>query len=170
MITVDIVNQLFPNIVTVIVQLCSTLVLFLVAKKFLWKSVKNWMNVRAEKMQADLSVSQKAKEEAMTDRSNAKEELAAASRKSEAMIEAAVKQAGQEKESILEEARRQASAEKQKAHAQIEAERVAMYDSMKKEMVDIALDAAAKLIGDKNTDEMDRQAIEAFVNGDDHGK
>ena len=112
MITVDIVNQLFPNIVTVIVQLCSTLVLFLVAKKFLWKSVKNWMNVRAEKMQADLSVSQKAKEEAMLDRSNAKEELAAASRKSEAMIEAAVKQAGQEKESILEEARRQASAEK----------------------------------------------------------
>ena len=65
MITVDIVNQLFPNIVTVIVQLCSTLVLFLVAKKFLWKSVKNWMNVRAEKMQADLSASQKAKEEAI---------------------------------------------------------------------------------------------------------
>ena len=65
MITVDIVNQLFPNIVTVIVQLCSTLVLFLVAKKFLWKSVKNWMNVRAEKMQADLSASQKAKEECL---------------------------------------------------------------------------------------------------------
>ena len=97
MITVDIVNQLFPNIVTVIVQLCSTLVLFLVAKKFLWKSVKNWMNVRAEKMQADLSASQKAKEEAMLDRNSAKDELAAASRKSEAMIEAAVKQAGQEK-------------------------------------------------------------------------
>ena len=106
----------------------------------------------------------------MLDRNSAKDELAAASKKSEAMIEAAVKQAGQEKESILEEARRQAGAEKQKAHAQIEAERVAMYDSMKKEMVDIALDAAAKLIGDKNTDEMDRQAIEAFVNGDDHGK
>ena len=73
MITVDIVNQLFPNIVTVIVQLCSTLVLFLVAKKFLWKSVKNWMNVRAEKMQADLSASQKAKEEAMLDRNSAKD-------------------------------------------------------------------------------------------------
>ena len=165
MITVDIVNQLFPNIVTVIVQLCSTLVLFLVAKKFLWKSVKNWMNVRAEKMQADLSASQKPKDAAQAAR-----RYATGSRKSEAMIEAAVKQAGQEKESILEEARRQASAEKQKAHAQIEAERVAMYDSMKKEMVDIALDAAAKLIGDKNTDEMDRQAIEAFVNGDDHGQ
>ena len=43
------------------------------------------------------SASQKAKEEAMLDRNSAKDELAAASRKSEAMIEAAVKQAGQEK-------------------------------------------------------------------------
>lgn len=170
MITVDIVNQLFPNLLTVVVQLCSTLILFLVAKKFLWASVKKWMEARAEKMQSDLSASQQAMQEAISDRASAKEEMAEASRKSEAMIDAAVKQAGVEKESILEEARRQAGAEKQKAHAQIEAERVAMYDSMKKEMVDIALDAAAKLIGEKNTDEMDRQAIEAFVKGDDHGE
>ena len=170
MITVDIVNQLFPNILTVIVQLCSTFVLFIVAKKFLWKSFSNWMNARADKMQEDLAVSSKAKQDALNDRSSAKAELVQASKKSEAMIEAAVKEAGAEKDAILNEARRQAEAEKQKAHQQIEAERVAMYDSMKKEMVDIALDAAAKLIGDKNTDEMDRQAIETFVKGDDHGE
>lgn len=170
MITVDIVNQLFPNILTVIVQLLSTLVLFLVAKKFLWKSVKNWMSVRADKMQEDLAASRQAKQDALNDRSSAKDELVQASKKSEAMIEAAVKEAGAEKNAILEEAHRQADAEKQKAHQQIEAERVAMYDSMKKEMVDIALDAAAKLIGEKNTDDMDRQAIETFVKGDDDGK
>ena len=46
MIDVDITGQLIPNLLTVLVQLCSTLVLFLLAKKFLWKSVKNWLDAR----------------------------------------------------------------------------------------------------------------------------
>lgn len=50
MIDVDITGQLIPNLLTVLVQLCSTLVLFLLAKKFLWKSVKNWLDARADKM------------------------------------------------------------------------------------------------------------------------
>ena len=35
MIDVDIIGQLVPNPLTMVVQLCSTLVLFLLAKKFL---------------------------------------------------------------------------------------------------------------------------------------
>ena len=50
MIDIDIVEQLIPNPMTMLVQLCSTLVLFLLMKKFLWKSVKNFLDVRADKM------------------------------------------------------------------------------------------------------------------------
>ncbi len=36
MLEVDIIGQLIPNPLTMVVQLCSTAVLFLLAKKFLW--------------------------------------------------------------------------------------------------------------------------------------
>lgn len=163
MIDVDITGQLIPNILTIIVQLCSTLVLFLLAKKFLWKSVKKWMDARADKMQSDLAQSEQAKQDAFSDRESAKNQLNEAAKKSEAIVDAAVKEAESEKQTILEKAHADAEAEKNKAREAIEAERMKMVDSLKNEMVNVAMDAAGKLIGSKNGEDLDRQAIQDFV-------
>ena len=160
---VNIVEQLFPNGLTVLTQLCSTLILFLIAKYFLWASVKSFLNARAEKMQEDLALSQKAKEEALADRKVALEQLNTASTKSEEIVSAAIQQAKQEKKQILAQADKEAAAVKQRAQEQIEAERREMYASMKKEMVDVAFSAAGKLIGEYEAEKVDRQAIDAFV-------
>ena len=160
---VNIVEQLFPNGLTVLTQLCSTLILFLIAKYFLWASVKSFLNARAEKMQEELALSQKAKEEALADRKVALEQLNTASTKSEEIVSAAIQQAKQEKKQILAQADKEAAAVKQRAQEQIEAERREMYASMKKEMVDVAFSAAGKLIGEHEGVKVDRQAIDAFV-------
>lgn len=160
---VNIVEQLFPNVLTVLVQLCSTFVLFLIAKKFLWESVKKFLDARAEKMQEELALSQQAKEEALADRKVALEQLNTASTKSEEIVSAAIQQAKQEKKQILAQADKEAAAVKQRAQEQIEAERREMYASMKKEMVDVAFSAAGKLIGEREGEKVDRQAIDAFV-------
>ena len=160
---VNIVEQLFPNGLTVLTQLCSTLVLFLIAKYFLWASVKSFLDARAEKMQEELALSQQAKEEALADRKVALEQLNTASTKSEEIVSAAIQQAKQEKKQILAQADKEAAAVKQRAQEQIEAERREMYASMKKEMVDVAFSAAGKLIGEQEAEKVDRQAIDAFV-------
>ena len=160
---VNIVEQLFPNVLTVLVQLCSTFVLFLIAKIFLWPSVKKFLDARAEKMQEELALSQQAKEEALADRKVALEQLNTASTKSEEIVSAAIQQAKQEKKQILAQADKEAAAVKQRAQEQIEAERREMYASMKKEMVDVAFSAAGKLIGEQEAEKVDRQAIDAFV-------
>ena len=160
---VNIVEQLFPNVLTVLVQLCSTFVLFLIAKIFLWPSVKKFLDARAEKMQEELALSQQAKEEALADRKVALEQLNTASTKSEEIVSAAIQQAKQEKKQILAQADKEAAAVKQRAQEQIEAERREMYASMKKEMVDVAFSAAGKLIGEHEGKKVDRQAIDAFV-------
>ena len=160
---VNIVEQLFPNGLTVLTQLCSTLVLFLIAKYFLWASVKSFLDARAEKMQEELALSQQAKEEALADRRVALEQLNTASTKSEEIVSAAIQQAKQEKKQILAQADKEAAAVKQRAQEQIEAERREMYASMKKEMVDVAFSAAGKLIGEREGEKVDRQAIDAFV-------
>ena len=160
---VNIVEQLFPNGLTVLTQLCSTLVLFLIAKHFLWASVKSFLDARADKIQEELVLSQQAKEEALADRRVALEQLNTASTKSEEIVSAAIQQAKQEKKQILAQADKEAAAVKQRAQEQIEAERREMYASMKKEMVDVAFSAAGKLIGEQEAEKVDRQAIDAFV-------
>ena len=160
---VNIVEQLFPNVLTVLVQLCSTFVLFLIAKIFLWPSVKKFLDARAEKMQEELALSQQAKEEALADRKVALEQLNTASTKSEEIVSAAIQQAKQEKKQILAQADKEAAAVKQRAQEQIEAERREMYASMKQEMVDVAFSAAGKLIGEHEGEKVDRQAIDACV-------
>lgn len=168
MIDIDIVEQLIPNPMTMLVQLCSTLVLFLLMKKFLWKSVKNFLDVRADKMQSDLAESEQAKQDALTDRQKALEELQGASARGEKIVEAAVKQAKDEKESILLEAGKQADVLRKKAQEQIESDRQQMYDGMSKEMVEVAMSAVEKLVGSKDTSDMDRKAIEEFVKDASH--
>ncbi len=168
MIDIDMVEQLIPNPMTMLVQLCSTLVLFLLMKKFLWKSVKNFLDVRADKMQSDLAESEQAKQDALTDRQKALEELQGASARGEKIVEAAVKQAKDEKESILLEAGKQADALRKKAQEQIESDRQQMYDGMSKEMVEVAMSAVEKLVGSKDTSDMDRKAIEEFVKDASH--
>ncbi len=163
MIDIDIVGQLFPNPLTMIVQLCSTLVLFLLARKYLWASVKKYLDARAQKMQADLTASEEAKKEALSDRQKALAQLQEASGKAEDIVNAAVKQAKEEKSMILEQAGKEADAYKKKAREQIEAERLAMYSDVRTEMVEVAIAAAGKLIGSKNGAELDREAIDAFV-------
>lgn len=163
MIDVDIIGQLVPNPLTMLVQLCSTLVLFLLAKKFLWKSVKNFLDARTGKMQSDLDASEKAKQDAFNDRQKALNELSEATDKAEEIVSVAVKQAKDEKTSILEKADREAAATKKKAQEQIEAERQAMAKDMQREMIEVALSAAGKLIGEKSPEDLDREAIESFV-------
>ena len=163
MIDVDIIGQLVPNPLTMVVQLCSTLVLFFLMKKFLWKSVKEFMTARSDKMQEDLNASEVAKEAALLDRNRAKEELQQASERSEEIVNAAVKEAKNEKESILAQANKEADAARKKASEQIVIEREEMYRSMQKEMVEVALAAAIKLLEEENGEDLDREAIDAFV-------
>ncbi len=163
MIDIDIIGQLFPNPLTVVVQLCSTAVLFLIVRKFLWGTVTKFLDQRGEKLQEDLTAAEEAKTAALEDRTKALEQLHEASKKSEDIVGAAVKEAKSQKEQILQDAKGQAAATVKRAQEQIEAERQEMYKSMRTEMVNVALDAAEKLIGEKSDTEMDRDAVNAFV-------
>ena len=68
MITIDVIGQLIPNPMTMLAQLCSTLVLFLFVKKFLWTSVTKFLDARSAAMQMDLKQRAEARKEAEADR------------------------------------------------------------------------------------------------------
>ncbi len=161
--TFDIQGVLFPNWITMLVQLCSTLVLFLLCKKLLWKPARDILAKRRDKMNENLMSSQKLREDASAELDKAKEELEHARNRSGEIVESARKEAENLRAEIVNKANSEASAKLALADKEIEQKERDAQDRIHDEMVDVAMAAVSKLMQDKATSSDDKKAIEDFI-------
>lgn len=161
--TFDIQGVLFPNWITMLVQLCSTLVLFLLCKKLLWKPARDILAKRRDKMNENLMSSQKLREDASVELDKAKEELEHARNRSGEIVESARKEAENLRAEIVNKANSEASAKLALADKEIEQKERDAQDRIHDEMVDVAMAAVSKLMSDKATSSDDKKAIEDFI-------
>lgn len=161
--TFDIQGVLFPNWITMLVQLCSTLVLFLLCKKLLWKPARDILAKRRDKMNENLMYSQKLREDASVELDKAKEELEHARNRSGEIVESARKEAENLRAEIVNKANSEASAKLALADKEIEQKERDAQDRIHDEMVDVAMAAVSKLMQDKATSSDDKKAIEDFI-------
>lgn len=161
--TFDIQGVLFPNWITMLVQLCSTLVLFLLCKKLLWKPARDILAKRRDKMNENLMSSQKLREDASVELDKAKEELEHARNRSGEIVESARKEAENLRAEIVNKANSEASAKLALADKEIEQKERDVQDRIHDEMVDVAMAAVSKLMQDKATSSDDKKAIEDFI-------
>ena len=161
--TFDIQGVLFPNWITMLVQLCSTLVLFLLCKKLLWKPARDILAKRRDKMNENLMSSQKLREDASVELDKAKEELEHARNRSGEIVESARKEAENLRAEIVNKANSEASAKLALADKEIEKKERDAQDRIHDEMVDVAMAAVSKLMQDKATSSDDKKAIEDFI-------
>lgn len=161
--TFDIQGVLFPNWITMLVQLCSTLVLFLLCKKLLWKPARDILAKRRDKMNENLMSSQKLRKDASVELDKAKEELEHARNRSGEIVESARKEAENLRAEIVNKANSEASAKLALADKEIEQKERDAQDRIHDEMVDVAMAAVSKLMQDKATSSDDKKAIEDFI-------
>lgn len=161
--TFDIQGVLFPNWITMLVQLCSTLVLFLLCKKLLWKPARDILAKRRDKMNENLMSSQKLREDASVELDKAKEELEHARNRSGEIVESARKEAENLRAEIVNKANSEASTKLALADKEIEQKERDAQDRIHDEMVDVAMAAVSKLMQDKATSSDDKKAIEDFI-------
>lgn len=161
--TFDIQGVLFPNWITMLVQLCSTLILFLLCKKLLWKPARDILAKRRDKMNENLMSSQKLREDASVELDKAKEELEHARNRSGEIVESARKEAENLRAEIVNKANSEASAKLALADKEIEQKERDAQDRIHDEMVDVAMAAVSKLMQDKATSSDDKKAIEDFI-------
>lgn len=161
--TFDIQGVLFPNWITMLVQLCSTLVLFLLCKKLLWKPARDILAKRRDRMNENLMSSQKLREDASVELDKAKEELEHARNMSGEIVESARKEAENLRAEIVNKANSEASAKLALADKEIEQKERDAQDRIHDEMVDVAMAAVSKLMQDKATSSDDKKAIEDFI-------
>lgn len=134
----DIAEQLFPNLLTMIVQLCATAVIYVLYKKYVHQIVIDYIDKRREKLTEAQTlaaeVDQRAKEQA--------EELAVERKKTIQEIEAQkqlmIQQVEQQKAIMLAEAKKEADQLKTDAEITINRERLAMLDEVEDYILNLA--------------------------------
>ena len=162
-IDINITEKLFPNAMTIIIQLCSTGVLFFFARKFLWQPARDYLDKKAELTQQPLSDALKAKNEAETMRKDANVQLQQASIKAQEVVENSKLEGKRIKDSLISDARDQADQLLKNSREEIKYEQVKMREGIQREIIDVALLATEKLIQEKADIEDNRSSIEKFV-------
>ncbi len=163
MIDIDIMGKLFPDLRTMLVQLSATGVLFYAFKRYLWKPVSEYLEKRAVHSQQQIEEARILKDEAEQSKEQAIAELRHASAEAVKIIERGVSEGKRIKDTLVSDARREAQQKLDAARRQIEAERLSMEKEIHREIVDVALLAAGKLMEERINETSDRLAVEKFV-------
>ena len=163
MVNFDVQGSLMPNLYTMIVQLCATLIIFLCIKKWLWKPVKNILAKRADAMQASLDSAFEQNEEARVNLEASRKELNDAKESSREIIDAARQEAVNLKNEIVSDAKRQAQAKLDQADEKIARAKADAQSDLRDEMVSVAMAAVSKLLDEKATSKDDEEAIDKYI-------
>jgi len=163
MLDLDIAGKLFPDAITLIVQLCATGVLFLGMKKLLWKPMQDYLAKRAEVADAALREAAEANTVARENQKKSDQLLSEAANEAKQIIESGKLEGKRLKEQLLSEAKNEADNKLTSALREIAHQKSQMRDEIEAEIVDVALLAASKLIEGKVDEVEDRKQIQHFI-------
>jgi len=139
------------------------LTLLAILWKFAWGPILSMVQEREDGIQGTLDQAASEREEAAKLLTEHRQQMADARRQSQQMI-AEGKEAGERvRKDIEEKARAEGDAMIERARASIEREKEAALDELRKESVDLALAAAAKLVQTSLDEQKDRELVMGFI-------
>ncbi len=159
----DVMGKLFPNALTMVIQLCATGVLFYWFRRLLWQPTKNYLNKRSELADSQLREADQANQKAKQLQEQANAALLEAAKEAHALVERGKEEGQRVREQLSKDGKQAADLKLQAALREITYQRQQMQDSIQNEIVDVALLAARKLIEDKFDEETDRSQVERFI-------
>ena len=143
---------------TFVAQICNLFIQVYLIRRFLFKPISEVIEKRRQLANAQITEAEAANREAQAMKADYEKNLAEANASASEIIQAAKRQAVLQSEAIVKEAQTQAAALKQKADADIAQEKVKVFNQMKDEIGDIAVDIAAKVI-EREISEKDHQKL-----------
>lgn len=159
------------NIWLIIISLCNLVILFLIIKKFLYKPVKKMLAERQNQLDKKYSDAEDAKHEAENDRREWSERISKVQDEADSIIENAQIQAKRMGDKLTDDAKRRADGIVRNAEEQAKLEKKKAEDSVKKEITDVSVLIAEKMIGREINENDHRnvidEAIDEIGDGDD---
>ena len=135
-----------PDLVNFTLQILSTLVLFLVIKRFAWAPMKEFLRKRQELVSQEINQAEMLKADAMALKQSAEAQVQVARDEAREIVENSKKQAQHMHDEIVSNARKEAQQKLSKAAADIEQERKAVYAQIRSDIVELAVSSAEKMI------------------------
>lgn len=153
------------NFWQIVISLCNLLILFFFLKKFLYKPVRKMISDRQAAVDNVYRQADEALEAAEQDRAEYEKKLASADAECDEMIRTAQQHARQRSASIVQEAEERAGDIMRRAENEIELERGKATAGMRREIADLAVQLAEKLL-EREINESDHQnLIDSFIEG-----
>ncbi len=160
---ISVIENLMPNILTVITQLCATFVMFLILKKFAWNPVKKIMAERSKYEQDRLIEAENLRKENEELRSQLDEELRKADEIAQQTIQSAQQEGQKIKDELVEEGKQRSKQILNEAQQDAELQKAKMLGEMHEQLVDVALSATEKMLSEKLNKKTDRQVVDDFI-------
>ncbi len=148
----------------IVAQILSFLFLFFVMRAFVWKKFLKVLDDRKARIASELKQIDDTRLEVAKAMGEYEKKLSAIDSVANARIEEAVAEGERIAREILEKARLEAERAGVDARGMIDAEIKKAREDLKKDIVDITIAAAEKVIAEKLTEAGDRRLVEDFIN------
>ena len=148
---------------TALFVLLNFLLLFFVAKKYLFKPVKDMIDSRQKEIDDMYAQADAAKASADAMEAEYKAQLAAAQETSDTLVKEAMTRGKNREEEIIRQANREADAIREKAAQDIAREKQKALNDAKDEISSIALEIAGKVIGESMDDAKQQKLVDSFL-------
>jgi F-type H+-transporting ATPase subunit b len=159
----DIAGKLFPDLLTMIVQLSATGVLFYGFKRLLWKPMTAYIAKRAEIEDQALRQADEANKLAQVNLAHSELSVQNAVSETKTIIEQGKEEAKQIKDKLMADAKAEADAKLEAARREIEHQKTQLRKDIESEIIDVALIAAKKLMEDKVDEVHDRRQVQQII-------
>lgn len=140
------------------------LILFPVIKTFYTQPLGDAIHQRNADLERTFTEAEQLKADMQTLRSDYERRLADTEAQAREQIQAQIREAQQLRQTLTDEAAAKANAFLAQAQAEISAERDRLIGDLRSHVVDIALDAAEKVVRENMDTERNRRMIEDFIN------
>ncbi len=156
-------SLLDPHVGTIIWTVITFLLVLFVLKKWAWPPILSALDEREERIRSAIDDSEKARQEAEAVLSEHRSKLAAAEDEARQIIAEAREVGEKARNDIVEQAREEAQRAIDQARTSIEGEKRTAIAELRREMAELAVHAAGRLIDANLDDEKNRGLVDDLI-------
>lgn len=150
------------NIMQILISLCNLLILFLILKHFLYVPVKKVIGEREEMIKSRFDEADAILKKARMDESYWRKEVENVNNKTECIVKDAMEKANLDRDEIINDAKEKAKNIMRQAKESIDIEKIKSNKELKRNIADISLDLASKLLGRELSEKDQINMIDTF--------
>lgn len=148
-----------------LIQLCATILLFVVVRIFFWKPITNILEKRREAMDKALAEAQESRDHAKELEAELSTQLTEAKNNVKAILTKAEQDGNLRREQIILEAQEEAKRRLNNLELELEQEKNSMEKQIRQEIIDVAFAAAEKIVAKEIDQDKYMDVVEEILKG-----